>query len=148
MQSTSWEMLDWKKHKLESRLPGEISKGAAIRSHGDAPLVQNTHWVSKQRRVWKNVKNLINNFIWLHLDKIIYWTLLLLFSHLVVSDSFATPWIGIIQARILEWVAISFLQGIFLTQGLNPRLLHCRQILYHWATSEDQYIGSFLSFSH
>ena len=25
MQSTSWEMLDWLKHKLESRLPGEIS---------------------------------------------------------------------------------------------------------------------------
>ena len=25
MQSTSWEMLDWKKHKLESKLPGEIS---------------------------------------------------------------------------------------------------------------------------
>ena len=25
MQSTSWKMLDWKKHKLESRLPGEIS---------------------------------------------------------------------------------------------------------------------------
>ena len=25
MQSTSWEMLDWKKHKLESSLPGEIS---------------------------------------------------------------------------------------------------------------------------
>ena len=25
MQSTLWEMLDWMKHKLESRLPGEIS---------------------------------------------------------------------------------------------------------------------------
>ena len=25
MQSTSWETLDWNKHKLESRLPGEIS---------------------------------------------------------------------------------------------------------------------------
>ena len=25
MQSTSWEMLGWKKHKLESRLLGEIS---------------------------------------------------------------------------------------------------------------------------
>ena len=25
MQSTSWEMLDWMKHKLESRFPGEIS---------------------------------------------------------------------------------------------------------------------------
>ena len=24
MQSTSWEMLAWMKHKLESRLPGEI----------------------------------------------------------------------------------------------------------------------------
>ena len=25
MQSTSWDTLDWKKHKLQSRLPGEIS---------------------------------------------------------------------------------------------------------------------------
>ena len=25
MQSASWEMLDWMKHKLESRWPGEIS---------------------------------------------------------------------------------------------------------------------------
>ena len=25
MQSTSWEMLGWRKHKLESILPGEIS---------------------------------------------------------------------------------------------------------------------------
>ena len=25
MQSTSWEILDWMKHKLEARLPGEIS---------------------------------------------------------------------------------------------------------------------------
>ena len=25
MQSTSYEMLDWMKHKLESNLPGEIS---------------------------------------------------------------------------------------------------------------------------
>ena len=25
LQSTSWEMLGWMKHKLESRLPGEIS---------------------------------------------------------------------------------------------------------------------------
>ena len=25
MQSTSWEMLGWMKHKLESRPPGEIS---------------------------------------------------------------------------------------------------------------------------
>ena len=29
---------------------------------------------------------------------------------------------GIFQARILEWAAISYFTGIFLTQGSNPRL--------------------------
>ena len=36
---------------------------------------------------------------------------------------------GILQSRRLEWVAISFLWEIFPTQGSNPCLLHCRQIL-------------------
>ena len=30
---------------------------------------------------------------------------------------------GILQARILDWVAISSSRGIFPTQGLNPHLL-------------------------
>ena len=40
---------------------------------------------------------------------------------------------GIFQARILEWVPGCYflLQGIFLSQGLNPGLLHCRQTFYH-----------------
>ena len=38
--------------------------------------------------------------------------------------------LGIMQARILEWVAISFSMGIFPTQGLNLGLLHCRKFLY------------------
>ena len=91
-------------------------------------------------------------------------------SHSVMSNFLWPPWTvvwGILQARILEWVAISFsrgssqprdrprspalqadalpseppgkpkntavgrlslLQGIFLTQGLNPGLPHCRQM--------------------
>ena len=36
----------------------------------------------------------------------------------------------ILQARILEWVAISFSREIFLTHGSNPGLQHCRQTLY------------------
>ena len=32
--------------------------------------------------------------------------------------------------------SLSLLQGIFSTQGSNPGLLHCRRILYHWATRE------------
>ena len=35
---------------------------------------------------------------------------------------------GFLHARILEWVAILFSRGIFPTQGLNPGVLHCRQI--------------------
>ena len=32
--------------------------------------------------------------------------------------------------------SLSLLQQIFPTQGSNQGLLHCRQILYHWATRE------------
>ena len=50
---------------------------------------------------------------------------------------FVTPWavacqaplsMGILQARILEWVAIPFFRGIFSTQGSKLCLLH----LLHW----------------
>ena len=53
-------------------------------------------------------------------------------SHSVMSDS-VTPWIvthqaplsmGILQARILGWVAVSPSRGIFLTQGLHLHFLH------------------------
>ena len=38
---------------------------------------------------------------------------------------------GIFQARILGVGCHSLLQGIFLTQGSNLGLWHCRRILYH-----------------
>ena len=41
---------------------------------------------------------------------------------------------GILQARILEWVAVPF-SRTFLTQGSNPHLLHCRFFTI-WATRE------------
>ena len=37
---------------------------------------------------------------------------------------------GILQARILDWVAISFFRGIFPIQGSNLGLLNCRRMLY------------------
>ena len=40
---------------------------------------------------------------------------------------------GILQARILEWVAFPFSRGIFPTQGSNPGLPHCWQILYQFS---------------
>ena len=44
MQSTSWEMLGWKKHKLESRLPGEIS------------ITQICIWHHPYGRKWRGTK--------------------------------------------------------------------------------------------
>ena len=47
---------------------------------------------------------------------------------------------GISQARILEWVAISFSRG---SSGLrtSTHISHiCRQVLYHWYTREDQWL--------
>ena len=38
--------------------------------------------------------------------------------------------LGILQARILEWIAMPSSRGIFPAQGLNPGLPHCRWILY------------------
>ena len=37
---------------------------------------------------------------------------------------------GILQARILEWVAMPSSRGSSQPRGSNPGLLHCRQILY------------------
>ena len=42
---------------------------------------------------------------------------------------------GIFLARIPEWVTMPSSE-IFPTQGSNLCLLHCRQILYHWAFQE------------
>ena len=62
----------------------------------------------------------------------LWYPLLLLFSHWVVSNSFVTPWLK--PARIISlWVfwgknirvgCHCHLQGIFLTEGLNLHLLH------------------------
>ena len=64
---------------------------------------------------------------------------------LIVSDISDSVWAYGLQPARLLWIWDSpgkntgvcchaILQGTSLTQGLNPRLLNCRQILYCWAT--------------
>ena len=36
---------------------------------------------------------------------------------------------GNYQVRVLEWFAVSFLRGVFLTQVLNLGLQHCKQMI-------------------
>ena len=51
MQSTSWETLGWKKHKLESRLPGKISI--------TSDMQMNHTYGRKQRRTKEALKSLL-----------------------------------------------------------------------------------------
>ena len=51
-------------------------------------------------------------------------------SYLTLCDPMDYTVPGILQTRILEWVAFPFLQSIFPTQGSNPGLPHCRWIIY------------------
>ena len=84
----------------------------------------------------KTVFSLPNVFLMLTLA--LYWVVLCAKSPqscLTLCDpmdcsppGFSVP--GILQARILEWECQALLQGIFLTQGLNQRLL----CLLHWPT--------------
>ena len=56
---------------------------------------------------------------------------------------FVTPWTVARQAPLsmdfpgknTEMCCHFLLQGIFPTEGSNRSLLHCREILYHWATN-------------
>ena len=46
---------------------------------------------------------------------------------------------GIVEARVLEWVAISFSRGSSQPKDWNSISCTGRQILYHWATGEAVY---------
>ena len=66
-------------------------------------------------------------------------------SHSVMSDS-VIPWTVACQAPLnvpgknTGVGSHSLLQGIFPTQGLNPGLPHCRQILYHLSHQGSPYV--------
>ena len=54
---------------------------------------------------------------------------------------------GILQAKILEWVAISFSKSSFPTQESNPGLPQCRQILHQLSyKGSPQHLLSLISF--
>ena len=63
---------------------------------------------------------------------ILYWEVSVSVKLLSCVQLFVTPWT--IQSMKFSsqntWVGISLLQGVFSTQGSNPSLSHCRQILY------------------
>ena len=70
-------------------------------------------------------------------------------SHLVVSDSLwphglYSPWNS--PGQNTGVCSHSLLQGIFPTQGLDPGLLHCRQILYQLSHKESPRILEWVAY--
>ena len=63
-----------------------------------------------------------------------------LFVILWTVASQAPPSMGILQPRIVEWVAKPSSRRIFPTQGSNPGLPHCRQNLYHLSHQVSPYL--------
>ena len=74
------------------------------------------------------------------------WKIIVVVRLLSRDESFATPWTdahqasssvhGIFQARILEWVAISFSKGSSWPRDWTRISCIGRWVLYHWATWE------------
>ena len=86
---------------------------------------------------------------WVNICESIYYHSESSVSRSVVSDSLRPHGLysltgssvhGILQARILEWVAISSSWEIFLFQGLKSVLLYYRQILYYVSHQGSPYV--------
>ena len=54
--------------------------------------------------------------------------------------------LGILQARILEWVAFPLSRGSFPIQGANPCLPYCRRILYQLSHKESPRILEWVAY--
>ena len=61
-----------------------------------------------------------------------------LLSHLWLFVTLRTIWV--LQARILEWVAISFSKGSSWTRDQTHVSLPLSHVLYHWAPREAQFM--------
>ena len=69
-------------------------------------------------------------YVWSGTEVLVPQSCPALCNHMDCSPpGFSVP--GILQARVLEGVAVLYSRGVFLTQGSNLHLLHCWQILYH-----------------
>ena len=69
--------------------------------------------------------------------------------HGLEPDRLLRPWYS--PGKTTGVGSHALLQGIFLTQGSNPHLLHCKRILYHWATGKTlsfAFLRSFRWFLH
>ena len=116
MQSTSWEMPGWMKHKLESKFPGEISISSDMQmtplQWQKAKRNKKASWVKESENVTQACLR-----VWLQ-------------PHGLQSTRLLCP--GILQASYWSGVLFPSL-GDFPHPGIQPRSPYCRHI---WAIRE------------
>ena len=145
MHSTSWEMLGWKKHKIESSLPGEMSIASDMQMTPPLGHKAKRNWRAswwKRKREWKSwlktqLSKKEDHGVWSHhftanrwgnngnSDTLFSWKS---FSY-VRPLGLYSPWNSPGQNAGVG--SYSLLQGILPTQGLNLGLPHYRQIRYY-----------------
>ena len=82
---------------------------------------------------WKKIYNIARIILCIQFgqaSKVCYEKLQFFQSSQILCDPMNYTVHGILQARILEWVILPIIPGIFPTQDSNPGLQLCRQILY------------------
>ena len=103
------------------------SKKYTHHSHSNFHILSKTH---THANMWHTYKCMQTQWRWVYIFQK-QLKVKVTQSCLTLCDPMNYTVHGILQARILEWVAISFSKSLFPTQGSNPGLPHCRQILYH-----------------
>ena len=121
----------------------------------------NTQWSMRQNKfLWEKCPFYVSHITNTNLegrDKLginRYTLLRLLLSHFNRVWLCVTPWTAARQAplsmgfsRQEYWSALPFPSPEdLLTQGSNPGLLHCRQILYRWATGKSYITGGSVNY--
>ena len=78
---------------------------------------------------WPHTENLWDKHPWREVKVLVAQLCLTLWAHDLWPTRLFCPWNS--PGKSAGVGSHSLLQGIFLTQGSNPGLSHCRQILYH-----------------
>ena len=102
--------------------------------HSTSPLFIICSWIQVVSHVLAVVNNAVN--ITMNIVIVAASKSCPTLCHPMVCSSPDSSVHGISQARILEWLAISFSRGSSQTRGRTCVSCIGRQILYHWATRE------------
>ena len=131
MQKTQVRSLSWEGALEKEWLPTPVFLSGE--SHGQRSLVSYSLWSFKESDRTEQLTSSLATCLQVHVT---FWCteVEVKWKSLSCVWLFATPWLYSpwnSPGQNTGVASLSLLQGIFPTQGPNPGLPHCRQILYH-----------------